>query len=448
MDEQNVTIRGSAREVPLHSNRLLQSVLLAIFGLSLSRQDCLASWITLPEPPGQFRYEDICFVDPTIGRLVYYFGEFHRTSDGGFHWEKVAGTPEGVYRSVAFVTEERGWIGLIDSEFALLETSDGGSTWSYVELPAFVPGICGLYVIDDQTVVGCGVYHGSTRPGAAFIKTTNAGETWTAVDLSSVALSLVDCYFSSPDVGVVVGAVGPFASGQSVVFSTSNGGATWTKRYTGPRLGEHCWKVSFPSADVGYVSIQRSGHILKTTNGGTSWTELPSVEDIDQQGIGFINESTGWVGGWSGFTSKTTDGGLTWQSDPWGENVNSFYILSEGIAFASGVNAYRYDGPIIAVDDGFTADGGARLHRVLGNPFPDGTTIAYRVVHPSNVRLSILSPSGAELARLIDRPQLAGEYRATWSGTDGLGRPVPSGIYVLQLTVDRHSESGKLVLLR
>ena len=109
-----------------------------------------------------------------------------------------------------------------------------------------------------------------------------------------------------------------------VVLETSDGGLTWTNRLAGQEagfpFGEWGWKIQFLNRDVGFVSLENlvDGAILKTVNGGASWTRLPVNDpqrNANLEGIGFIDESRGWVGGWGsadftgGFTSATQDGG-------------------------------------------------------------------------------------------------------------------------------------------
>ena len=77
--------------------------------------------------------------------------------------------------------------------------------------------------------------------------------------------------------------------------------------------GEIAWKISFPSRDVGYVSVEhkRYAKVLKTMDGGVTWQELIVPNNRHLQAVGFISPSVGWVGGHGG-TSFTTDGGDTW----------------------------------------------------------------------------------------------------------------------------------------
>ena len=80
---------------------------------------------------------------------------------------------------------------------------------------------------------------------------------------------------------------------------------------------------------------------MKTTDGGVSWEEK-LFRNYTQQGIGFINESTGWIGGWSGATYETTDSGNSWHLAGWGRNVNRFRFINDTVAYSVGQRVYKY----------------------------------------------------------------------------------------------------------
>lgn len=107
-----------------------------------------------------------------------------------------------------------------------------------------------------------------------------------------------------------------------MVLQTNDGGATWVNRVADLNFppGEWGWKIFFLNERVGYVSLEnfQEGAILKTIDGGETWVRLPvndSQRNANLEGIGFIDENTGWVGGWGDAdferqgSSATTDGG-------------------------------------------------------------------------------------------------------------------------------------------
>jgi photosystem II stability/assembly factor-like uncharacterized protein len=140
-----------------------------------------------------------------------------------------------------------------------------------------------------------------------------------------------------------------------LILKTKNGGKTWKKVYQSDRPFETTWKASFPSENVGYVTIQsynpdpntKQQRIAKTTDGGKTWTELNLIEDAGARefGIGFIDENHGFVGTMSsGF--ETLDGGKTWTKIDLGIACNKIRIYRDEnnvvYGFAIGKNVFKY----------------------------------------------------------------------------------------------------------
>jgi len=82
------------------------------------------------------------------------------------------------------------------------------------------------------------------------------------------------------------------------------------------------------------------------------------------------------------------------------------------------------------------------------SPFSDQTNIRYRLKENSMVTLDVYDLRGLLIKRLIDQPQVDGDYQVTWNGTDQQGIKVPSGIYILKLTGPEKTRIAKLILIR
>ena len=249
-------------------------------------------------------------------------------------WTEQLHDPEVYWRCVGFASATRGWAGTLTSHKTLFETRDGGTTWQAVtNLPPNPPSaICGMSVVSEQVVYLSGTNFPNRPP--RMMKTTDGGASWTAIDMRPWASILIDTFFTSPTRGWVVGgktdeAVATRANVKPVVLLTEDGGQTWVNRVAGlsqqfPK-GEWGWKIQFLNDQVGFVSLENfsTGAILKTSDGGATWTRL-AINDpqanANLEGVGFIDETHGWVGGWGDAqflrlsTSQTTDGGQTWSN--------------------------------------------------------------------------------------------------------------------------------------
>ncbi len=88
------------------------------------------------------------------------------------------------------------------------------------------------------------------------------------------------------------------------------------------------------------------------------------------------------------------------------------------------------------------------LFQNFPNPFNPSTTITYRVATPSKIVLKIFDTLGNEVKTLVNRVQASGIKRVVWDGKNSSGSDVGSGIFIYRLTVNRRSDSKKMVLLR
>jgi len=431
--------------------KYLKLYIFLLFGLVQTYQ-CFAqgSWKVLPNAPQTGgRHEDVFFVDELRGWVVNLSGEIYKTRDGGFSWERQLNNEDASFRSVGFADSMRGWAGTLRGPL-LWQTIDGGATWDTVStIPEPLPnGICGISVVNDSVIYACGRYDGP----AGIIKSIDGGKTWTKlVDLFIHASTLIDCYFFSPDSGFVVGADpnGDFPNTvHAVVLFTSNGGRSWTTRFKSDRQGEWGWKISFPSPDTGYValeSITNETYILKTTNGGLTWQEKFVSNQFSIQGIGFINGSTGWVGGLP-LTYRTLDGGDSWQPDSFGQNINRFRILSDELAYAVGRTVYKYskDTTTVSVFSGESEiPAKFSLEQNFPNPFNPATTITYHLPGRDHVQLQVFNISGQLISTLVDQEQAAGSYTVSFDASQ-----LSSGVYLYRIQSQGLLEIRKMLFLK
>jgi photosystem II stability/assembly factor-like uncharacterized protein len=137
------------------------------------------------------------------------------------------------------------------------------------------------------------------------------------------------------------------------ILATNDGGATWREVYQSTRPFELTWKLSFPSRDVGYCTIQSynpdpaasARFVAKTVDGGKTWTELNLVDDhrFREFGIAFLDEKVGWIGAMP-HGLGTTDGGKSWSKVNFGNAVNKIRLIrsNEGVTgYAIGLHVYR-----------------------------------------------------------------------------------------------------------
>ncbi|MBN2148933.1 MAG: hypothetical protein JW726_16210, partial [Anaerolineales bacterium] len=277
---------------------------------------------------------DVDFSDAWFGWVVaisqHYSTEESRwlmsTRDGGNTWDAFP-LPGSSVSQLVFVDPLRGWA--IGAAGLLARTDDGGQTWQIQSL-IFSQNWHTLdffdrqygWVISAHTGDGACQEYNFTDPGAlTLFRTRDEGATWEGPICIPVPGAMVDAYYTyapnqpllgmqflDQNTGYIVGA-------QGVILKTSDGGLTWTQQTSG--VAVNLTALYFHDASTGWA-IGESGVLLSTSDGGLTWTQqrLGSETLVD---IHFIDAQNGWVAG--GPTNNSTlyhtaDSGLTWQEMP------------------------------------------------------------------------------------------------------------------------------------
>ena len=76
------------------------------------------------------------------------------------------------------------------------------------------------------------------------------------------------------------------------------------------------------------------------------------------------------------------------------------------------------------------------------------TVISYSLPLRTPVRLSVHNFLGQEVATLVQAVQDPGRYVVTWSGRDGGGARVRSGVYFYRIEAGEFSQTRRMVLMR
>jgi len=315
--------------------------------------------------PRQQRYDDIWMITPETGWAINSGGQIVHTEDG-FKTFDIQQTVEGDVwlRCMSFTSPTDGWVGTITRRQRMWRTQDG-KTWTNIasSLPAIPHAVCGMHSPSKNVVYASGTQFPDQE--AAVMKTVDGGGTWTAISMAAHGNLLIDNFFMDDLHGWVVGGKGgtSYDKLKPVVLFTADGGQTWENRLANSGIdfpsGEWGWKIQFLTPLIGFVSLENdtAAAILKTGDGGKTWRRIEVTDpqkNVELEGIGFVNEMVGWVGGWGhgfvagrpdGTTSGTIDGGATWfDANNVGRFINRFRFFpgSQPIAgYASGGTVYQ-----------------------------------------------------------------------------------------------------------
>jgi len=304
--------------------------------------------LSFPHPsPG--KYEDFATAGASHAWAINAQGEVLHTADAGATWA-VQAKDLGRLRSIDFIDEQRGFAGTLTG--VLYRTIDGGATWKDMtsELPRPTLGFCGITHV-GQRVHTVGRYYGNA---ADHYLSPDGGKTWKVQDLKPMAQGLVEVVFINEKVGFIGGmsGSGPSNGGPAIILQTKDAGETWHPVFTHDGGRGFAWKIFPVTNRIIYAALQSQDgiyRVAKSTDAGDTWVVLTVATGQNMgpavQGIGFLNEDHGFVGGFFEGLWETTDGGKTWAHISLGKQdrvVNRFQLIGTTLTTAASQGIWAY----------------------------------------------------------------------------------------------------------
>ena len=419
---------------------------LCFFAFFISLQ-CLSAqgWTTL-DVTFQGRYDDIYFLNDSLGWACGNGGIIQKTTDGGQSWTTYVVDQSNYLRSIEFMNADTGFCGAFEDGQFLFRTTDGGQTWTDItsQVPGLPGGVCGLSCPDGNVVYGCGVWH----TPAFVVKSTDGGLNWQLIDMSAFASALVDIHFINQDTGWVSGLSQLEGQEGGVILYTKDGGQTWETVHNTHQENDYVWKLQRLDESHWFASIERSQlasvpntEILKSSN-GRLWVPFQvSQEHFRLQMVGFLTPMLGWTG--NGYFFETTDGGSTWEEltpTPFsGGSFNRFFKINDQKAFMTGRQIYRYDATSSPTKEPKQQLAAEDFHglTVSPNPARDQVEIRIELRQKTYVVLKIFDFQGKLIQTL-------------WTGEHGEGdyvlqpdiKTLPAGTYVVYFKTHHGTQSA------
>jgi photosystem II stability/assembly factor-like uncharacterized protein len=198
--------------------------------------------------------------------------------------------------------------------------------------------VCRTTIAKSATEILVGADQGN------ILRSTDFGSSWNTIE-SGTRYYALD--FINANNGVAVGWRG-------TVIKTTNGGTTWTELRG--LNGFELYDVKMFDANTFYA-CGAAGRFYVTTNGGTSFIEriLPVVNAGNARTLHFFNSQTGFCAGEMGRIYRTSNAGVTWDSVySFGasfNNVEDIAYNDDSVGFAMGER-----GRIVRTTNGLTWD--------------------------------------------------------------------------------------------
>ena len=280
------------------------------------------------------------FISPLVGFISQQGSQtgILKTIDGGNTWVNVYSSTVD-YNDITFINSSVGFAGGTGGK--ILKTTDGGNTWS----PTQLNNNNTLFKIvfkDNNT--GITFSAGPSGSDVIIYYTNNQGQNWNIASFNFPSAVLTGICFV-PNTSNVF-AVGLNVNGNQSLFKSSDNGATWTNISNNISLQFDPQNIIFTSATSG-ILIGSSGGIMKTVDGGNSWQTVSSGVSSYMSNIQFIDQNKGYIAG-SLILLKTIDGGNNWiqLNVPSNAYTKSISFISENEGWlGSYYGLYKYTAP-------------------------------------------------------------------------------------------------------
>lgn len=340
------------------------------------------TWRVAQDLPGVgvYRFTSVSFFDASRGWACGSYAvdgagtasRIVRTSDGGDHWTIAkqwtsSGSKADVQflLQVDFVSATTGWAtgwgydaAAGDWGYVVLKTTDAGDTWS---ITRFGDGRAKITAMDFTSATAGWLATASLADyaPATIWKTADGGATWVA-QTSKAGATITD--FAASAAGDC------FASGQTqavsdwagFVLHSGDDGATWTQEYTQDTVKPEA--VGFASTTA--VAVGAGALFLSRDAASGTWTQFAPGVRTNLTNVQFQDSDLGWAVGWKSTILRTTNGGRSWSatSVPAGISLEGIDMVTKKVGWAVGCSGPHV--PYADLDAGYgavvlrTSDGG------------------------------------------------------------------------------------------
>ncbi len=189
-------------------------------------------------------------------------------------------------------------------------SDDSGASWTVL------PPLPGAFIVYSLLVARDGALYAGTYPLGDVFRSTNRGESW-QLTANLPGATAVRALIDTGD-GRILAGVSPTGS----VLSSTNGGQAWTTWATLPALAGNGITCLHRAAN-GYLYAGGWGPPYRSTDGGTSWTEVNNtpfppneLKSIDSfyETRDAVLWATGWVHAHGGYVFRSTNAGASWDT--------------------------------------------------------------------------------------------------------------------------------------
>jgi len=418
----------------------MKKLIYIIIAISLLHPYVAAQWVQQTSGTNT-TLRDIEFINPNTGWVCGDGGTILKTTNGGINWfMQNSGVPNKPLYGIHPVNENVVYcVGWWET---ILKTTNGGNNWLILRngTQGSTPSFFELFFLNENT--------GWLLKTEYVLKTTNGGISFDST--YTLFTYLKDIYFKDASNGILCG-------DGALIMKTTNGGVNWVQVPV-PLFDNgqpDFFKQSF-IGDYGWVAARSSESTLgrliyRTTNFGSTWDTIgrvPFPAGTETYCVSFASQNTGWCGGTIGLLYKSTNGGFNWaqQTTPSNAFHRSMWLYNDTIGWSTGglgqILKTTTGGQYVSVNS-ISGEVPQKfdLKQNYPNPFNPVTTIEFELPIEDNIKILVHDILGREVQRINENRVKAGKYRFEFNGES-----LSSGIYFYTLYYSKGKTTKKMIL--
>ena len=240
----------------------------------------------------------------------------YQTDDGGFNWAKVGDVPSGYVLDMCAYSFSRLYA---VTYYGCYRSSNGGAAWSYASFPSNsgYAYTCCAHPTDSNKVYAAGYKYdsGTGKYSLAFFQSGNGGQTWSATSFFSFSSFYpYDMAISktNPLVMYVCGYVYTGTTYRGALLKTADGGTSWSDISSLVSTTDYpFYAVAVDPTNVNRAYVAGNSYFYRSANGGGSWS--PSATSVWGYAIGIdpTNTTRIYLGSYD-YAYRSTNYGQNW----------------------------------------------------------------------------------------------------------------------------------------
>jgi len=243
-----------------------------------------------------------------------------RSTDYGENWTAVTNGLTDTYLYSLIANETTVFAGTGDNNEGVFRSTDNGDTWqqvkngmSYYYNGGWIPGMAPM--ITSLAFVGSDLYAGTSEFQGIW-KSSDDGDNWVFTSMETMNNNTISAISGNESVVLAGSQIGG-------IIKSDNGGTSWTQANNGI---EAYGLVSAFLLEPGNALVSTKGGIYKSVNNGDSWANANSGIKADQI-TGFAAfDSDLYVGAGGGGVFHSTDEGMSWNTVNNGLPINEWTL--------------------------------------------------------------------------------------------------------------------------